>query len=254
MTGRDTGQSRSAPTGALPVCFVTWVLALAIYQFAENTADPDLFGHIAFGQQMLQDRAVTKIELYSWTAPGQPFLNHEFLADLLLGAIYGFAGGSGILLLKIGIGLLTFGLCLRLGGKSLDWPARAFAWGLGALAVVEISFGFAPRPQIFTALFLAGELWILRQIHAGAAGWAWALPPLFVIWFNLHGGALAGTGLLFLTTVVSTGQFLFARRGRGKPGLAGSGLCVGPRGAGGRGNLVWIRAAPANLHRPLPGL
>ena len=122
MTAPGIADSNPLRARALKVLFCGWVLALAIYQFAENTADPDLFGHIAFGQQMLRDRVVEKTELYSWTASGQPFLNHEFLADVMLGGVHLGLGGSGILGLKVAIGLLTFWLCLRLGGAGLVWP------------------------------------------------------------------------------------------------------------------------------------
>src|SRR4051812_47065853 len=66
-------------------CLCLWVLALALYQFSETTADPDLWGHIVFGQQMLKSHAVERTEMYSWTANGQPFINHEYGADLIIG-------------------------------------------------------------------------------------------------------------------------------------------------------------------------
>ena len=191
---------KSARAKVLQFAFCVWVLALAFYQFSENTADPDLWGHVVFGQHMLQTGAVEKTEIYSWTARGRPFVNHEFGADVILGAAHGLLGGAGILLLKMSVGLLTFALCLKLGAEEMPWPRRAVAWAFGALAVVEISYGFAARPQIFTALFLALELWLLRRVHAGAWRWALALPLLFLFWINIHGGALAGFGLLLLST------------------------------------------------------
>ncbi len=199
------------PYPALPVLLSVWVLALAIYQFSENTTDPDLFGHVLFGQQMIQSGAVEKTDIYSWTARGQPFYNHEFLTDLVFARVHQFTGGTGLLLLKLAVGLSAFLLALRLGSVGLNWPRRAFAWILGAVAVVEISYGFAPRPQIFTALALTAELWLLRRIHAGAYRWAMALPLLFAIWINLHGGALAGAGLLFVAAVTTTGTVLLER-------------------------------------------
>ena len=66
------------------------------------------------------------------------------------------------------------------------------AWAFGALAVVEISYGFAARPQIFTALALAAELWILRQIHRGQRALGAARCRRFCLWINTHGGVLAG--------------------------------------------------------------
>ena len=195
----------------LRAALCAWVLLLAIYQLAETTADPDLWGHVVFGQQMLQAGAIERTEMYSWTASGQPFINHEYGADLILGSAHLLFGGAGILLLKLGVGLLTFMLCLRIAARDLSWPASAAAWLFGAIAIVEISFGFAARPQIFTALCLVLLLILLRRIHEGARWWALALPPLFVLWINIHGGALAGVGLILLATGASTLQVLWTR-------------------------------------------
>jgi len=205
-TSVDSTASRGALTRLALLAFV-WILAL--YQFSETTVDPDLWGHVVFGQQMLKDRVVERVEIYSWTVNGQPFINHEYGADLILGATHLLLGGSGILLLKVAIGLLTFGLALRLGTKSLSWPASAVALAIGAVAVSEISFGFAARPQIFTALGVAVELTLLRRIHDGGRRWALAIPLLFAVWINIHGGALAGVGLLGLAAGSTTLQFLW---------------------------------------------
>lgn len=191
--------------------FCAWVFSLALYQFAENTADPDLWAHVLFGEHFLHTGTLHRVEPYSWTAADYPWVNHEVFSEAALGAAHLSLGGKGLLLLKVCIGLLTFGFALTLGGQYLPWPARAVAWALGALAVVEISFGFAARPQIFTALALASQLWISRRIHEGKLAWAIALPLLFVIWINTHGGALAGVVLLFITVVATTMQF-FAKK------------------------------------------
>jgi len=168
---------------------IVWTLALAFYQFSENTADIDLWAHTLFGQQLLHTGVVQKTEIFSWTARGQPWINHEVLSEVALGAAHRIGGGPGILALKILVGFLTLGIAVRLGGRS--------AWLLAPLAVVEISFGFAARPQIFTALGLAVEFWLLRQVYEGRKLWALALPAIFVLWINTHGGALAGLALLF---------------------------------------------------------
>jgi hypothetical protein len=205
--GEDTaGCSR---VRLLRLSFCVLVVLLAIFQFSENTADPDLWGHVVFGQEMMQTHSIPKTEMYSWTAHGQPWVNHECLAEISLGAAHNAMGGSGLLLLKMVIGLLTFGLCLRLGQSDLWWPDRYLAWALAALAVVEISYGFAARPQIFTALFLALELALLRRIHLRYYLWAAVIPVLFAIWINTHGGALAGFGLLGLAAGATTAQFLW---------------------------------------------
>src|SRR5476651_1450348 len=160
--------------------FVACVLCLAIFQFSENTADPDLWAHVMFGQHFLQTGELMKTDPYSWTANGHEWINHEVVAEAALGLAHRWLGGTGLLLLKIVVGLLTFGLALSIATRRMSRETRAVAWAFGALAVVEISFGFAARPQIFSALALAIQLWILREIHRGRWQWALALPPLFV--------------------------------------------------------------------------
>ncbi len=198
-------------SGRLRLAFCALVLSLALFQFSENTADPDLWGHIVFGQQMLQTGSVTRTEIYSWTAHGQPWVNHECLAELALGGAHALLGGPGVLLLKVAVGLLTFIMCLRLAIAELSWPARFVAWAFGAVAVVEISYGFAARPQIFTALALPLELILLRAVHRRKWWCALAFPPLFALWINTHGGVLAGFGLLGLAAGMTTAQTIWEK-------------------------------------------
>jgi hypothetical protein len=187
------------------------VLALAVFQFSENTADPDLWAHTLVGEQILLTGKLQRTEPYSWTAPGTPWINHELLAEIALGAAHKLAGGSGILLLKMLVGLTAFGIALRLGAEDLPWPGRASAWLVGALAVVEISYGFAPRPQIFTALGLSIELWLMRRMARGGGLWAAALPVLCALWVNTHGGVLAGIALLWAAAAALTAQLFWER-------------------------------------------
>lgn len=210
--------------------FCAAVLTLAVFQFSENTVDPDLWGHLVFGQHILHDRAIPKTDIYSWTAFGQPWINHEWVAEVILALFYTAWGGSGVLLLKMVVGLAAFAVCLRLGAQNLSWPARFVAWGFAALAVVEISYGFSARPQIFTALFLSVELLLLQQIHSGKRLWLAALPFLFLVWINTHGGVLAGYGLLGLAAGATTVQLGWKQFRKPQPRIS-------PNGFG--GDLEW---------------
>jgi hypothetical protein len=235
----EAGPEQRKGGRVLALSFCAVIVLLAVFQFSENTADPDLWGHIVFGQHMLHSGGIAKTEIYSWTAQGQPWVNHECLAELALGGAHALMGGSGPLLLKMVAGLLTFGLCLRMGSSNLSWPTRAIAWGFGGLAVVEISYGFAARPQIFTALFLALELWVLRRIHAGSWRWALVLPFLFAIWINTHGGVLAGFGLLGLAAMATTAQFFWSKRRSNEPSANGT------DGSNGLMMVLWLSVVAA---------
>jgi len=191
--------------------FCAFVLALALYLFSENTADPDLWAHTLAGEHILLTGKLQDTEPYSWTARGTPWINHEILAELSLGAAHWLAGGTGILALKMLVGFLTFGIALRIGADDLSWPRRATTWAVGALAVVEISYGFAARPQIFTALGLSIELGLLRLITRGRMRWVLAMPVLFALWVNTHGGVLAGWAVLAVTALAEAAQWIWPK-------------------------------------------
>jgi hypothetical protein len=206
--------------------FVVCVICLAVFQFSENTTDPDLWGHVLYGEHLLQTGHLARTDPYSWTAPGREWVNHEILAESAMALSFRALGGTGLLLLKIATGLATFFIALSIAARRMDEKAKIVTWALGAVAVVEISFGFAARPQILTALALAMELWILRQILYGKWRWALAFPPLFALWINTHGGVLAGLLLLFAAAGAATAQnilktfapdFIGARIEKGPP-------------------------------------
>src|SRR5580704_7102570 len=79
------GVAGNRPARALQTCFCVLVILLAVFQFSENTADVDLWGHVVFGQEMLKTHSIPKTDTYSWTAAGRPWINHECLAEIALG-------------------------------------------------------------------------------------------------------------------------------------------------------------------------
>jgi hypothetical protein len=58
------------------------------------------------------------------------------------------------------------------------------------------------RPQIFTYLFFLVQLLVLNTGSMKREHWLWVLPILFAGWVNLHGGVLAGIGVLALWIAV----------------------------------------------------
>ena len=150
MPHAESANARSE--SLLPRAFVVCVVCIAVFQFSENTADPDLWGHVLYGEHLLQTGNLMRTDPYSWTAFGHPWINHEILAEAAMALAFRALGGTGLLFLKMAVGLVTFFLALSIAAHRQDEKTKLTAWALGALAVVEISFGFAARPQIFTAL------------------------------------------------------------------------------------------------------
>src|SRR5690606_7127210 len=88
--------------------------------------------------------------------------------------------------------------------------------GVLIVALAVISPGATFRPQLFTMSFLAVEMALLlraeRRWDAGARLplEIAVLPPLFLVWANVHGGFLVGIGLFGVYCAVRIGDALLA--------------------------------------------
>jgi hypothetical protein len=220
------------------------VVASALHFLGGRAADPDLWGHLKYGEQILAQGRVPKVDVFSYTAPGQPFYDHEWLSDAAFAALYRVAGAPGLIGLKVALCTLMLLAMLdaartigrEIGGLGSLHPLTVAAVLVLALAVIEPGATF--RPQLFTMAFLAVEGALLsradRRLRGSAAravGWELCvLPPLLLLWANLHGGFVVGVGLLALFAAViaqravigSAGSARDARLDRRALGTAGA--------------------------------
>ena len=182
----------SAAVAWLRRAFFFAVVGFMWWRFSENTADNDLWGHVLYGQRMLHLRGLETVETLSWTAAGQPWINHEVLAEVTMGLVHRLGGGTGLWVMMLVLAGLTLGLAWRAGAGS-DPGRRLIAAALLALSTNFIALGYAVRPQLFTFLFFVITLLLLRRLFAGRLlPWSLALPLVLMLWANTHGGYLAG--------------------------------------------------------------
>jgi hypothetical protein len=220
-----TGPPESVPASPTALRWLQGSLAFAVgcfgwLRFSDNTVDNDLWGHVLYGQRYWLDGEVRGLEIFSWTAYGHPIVNHEYLAELLMGGIHRLGGGTGLWLYMMAMAFVTVLIAFRAGRHSSEsrTPAPAWAsWVLLAASTNFIALGFAVRPQLFTTLGLVLELVLLRRIVNGKFLWALALPPLIALWGNAHGGVLAGVLIIFLMAGVESLRTFWPRLEGGFP-------------------------------------
>ncbi len=174
---------------AVRVCVGTGVALMLLAVAAITVPDPDLWGHVRFGLDMLGTRQLPAIDPYSFTQD-VPWINHEWLSELQMGAAYALAGSTGLALLKAVWLAITAWLAWT-AWRGIDLTARILMGGVVALAIAPAALTL--RPQVWSMLAIA----VLCRL-LGAGQWrplAW-LPVLFMLWANLHGGFVVGLGIL----------------------------------------------------------
>ncbi len=172
-----------------------FVILVAVGLFAmaaRNVTDPDVWWHLRTGQLIAQSGAFVHSDSFSFTRQGQPWINHEWLSDLLLYGIYRIAGWSGLIVVFGAITSLTLMLVfLRSPGKPYF---AALALVLGAYASAP-SWGVRPHT---ISLLLASVFLLVLDGSEERPGLLWWCIPLTLLWVNLHAEYALGIALLGL--------------------------------------------------------
>ncbi len=164
------------------------LVALVVAATLVTRSDPDLWGHVRFGIDILQTWQLPADDPYSFTQD-KPWINHEWLAELAMGAAYAAGGAPGLALLKGGLVSATL---------FVMWTAfrRArLAVQLAALVMLvagSLHVTSPLRPQLWTFLCLA----VLCRLLVAGNGARWWIPAVFLLWANAHGGWVVGLGVL----------------------------------------------------------
>ena len=155
--------------------------------------DSDTNWQIAVGQWILDQRAMPRVDIYSFTKAGEPWASSSWLAQVLYAMSYNLAGWTGpVVLAAISIAA-TFALLTHTLGRRIP----AIHAVLVAMAVLVLSMGhFLARPHVLALPFMVA--WVHGLISASERGEApspWLL-ILIALWANLHGGFVFGLVLV----------------------------------------------------------
>ncbi|MEM7453690.1 MAG: hypothetical protein AAF456_04970 [Planctomycetota bacterium] len=184
-----------------------------------SVADPDLWGHVQFGREVIETGEIAPTNSFSFTAEGYRWINHENLSEIVMAWTFDTFGTGGLIAGKFLLSLFVIGTILwfnfrRQVGLIPNCLLTIFvAWNLG--------YHWSFRPQLSSFLFFTLMVILLQQSFVHWKGhwhlkwfrpklltrgeqpegisysWMharllWIAPVLFVFWTNSHGGFVAG--------------------------------------------------------------
>lgn len=197
--------------------------------------DPDTYWHIAVGQWILDHGALPRVDIYSFTRAGEPWISTSWLAQVLFAKAYDWAGWSGPVVLTALAGAATFALlACYLGARIGEKYAL-----LAAVAALTLSAShLLARPHVLVLpVMLAFVQGLLAASDARKAPPVLLL-PLLALWANLHGSFVLGLALIApialdaLWNADSTGRVTLAMRWLAFGAAALAASCVTPYGWG----------------------
>jgi hypothetical protein len=194
-TGVAGGDRNDAgPWLSVPRLWLVVVLgAIGVMELAQLPSAVDLAYHVKAGELMVAEGAVLRTDVFAWTTAGRPWLNQNWGAQVVL---YWTWRLGGFPLLTVAGALGTVAAWGLVAAACRRWTANLRLVAGAILAgYVAAAAGFSARPQLFSLLLFAAELYLLEAARTRPRV-ALAIPLLMPLWTNLHGAFVVGIGLL----------------------------------------------------------
>ncbi len=230
--------------------FIGLILLSAATAMSYNFADPDLWGHIRYGEDLLRD-GLPAYTTYSYTAQEYKWVNHENFAEIVFAITNAVAGAPGLMLLKTVLAMAAAWLMLQYSQRR---GVHILASGSVLLiAAAVIGYRWAIRPQLLTYMYFTMMMallgyafegwngrWHVRLPWLDKFGWnkeaeeedariaetgerpmeyshlrlrlLWLMPLLICLWTNSHGGFAAGLAI-YTAYLMCRGAEAVMRRG-----------------------------------------
>jgi hypothetical protein len=216
MADGSRSSSVLKPSKALPASWVRWVMPsaadlifvalLCVLAFTQLSTrllgDAGIGWHIRTGQQILATHTIPRVDPFSSTMGGKPWIAWEWLYDLAVGQLEAGPGLNGVIWLTAVVVAAVFAWTFHILVRR---ETNLFvALVLVLLAISAAMIHFHARPHVLTWLFALAWFRILSSTEedclrgkiAGRGWLLWFLPASMVLWANLHGGFLLGFVLL----------------------------------------------------------
>ncbi len=167
-----------------------------------TVADPDLWGYMTFGRLFWDSGIFPYKDIFTYLPTNDQWIYHEWLTGAALYPIYKFTGGFGLIILRALVAFATLGflyLAARIRNSSI---ISTLLWLVLVSPFLRIGFASVLRAQTFTYLFAALTVYLLEKSRSERQWFLLIiLVPIQIVWCNLHGGFLAGHGLIAIYIV-----------------------------------------------------
>ena len=203
----QTGDLRKIPQYILPslaqIAFLIVFIACFTGSGSFLLGDGDTGYHIRAGEIILKDLAVPRHDPFSFITPPLPWTAHEWLSEVVMAIVHNALGLPGIVFLFALLLSTTYWLLFRWIRSS----KRNILVDLLILVLVLLSsrIHWLARPHVFSLLLivLLYQILILHQEDRG--NYLYAIPPMMLLWVNLHGGFIVG---FLIMGIFLSGYFL----------------------------------------------
>ncbi len=188
------------------------IFLIGIVFSIRHSGEPDVWWQIKTGKTILEQGEVPKVDIFSYTYAGTPWLNVKWFTEVIMAWIDSMVGPELIFLLQILVCLITIGLLLKAYktlAKHLNFDYNIHA-PLFCMLILLAGWAFRinGRPEMISHLFTVCYLFIFIKFVANPkTKLSFLLIPFQIMWTNMHEGYGIGIVLLLIFLAGNWGQF-----------------------------------------------
>lgn len=182
--------------------FIYIMLFLLSLFFASscNDYDYDLYARFIVGENFFDKGVFNYNDFLSYT-PTHKWFDHEYGASLIYYLFFKYLGIFGIVLIQA----ITLFLTAFFITKTQSIQKHAYPVTLSLMSVFLLIYSHQNpsliRCHMMSFVFFALFLYILEktriwEINGKKTNIIWLIPPLIILWNNLHGGVVSGIGII----------------------------------------------------------
>lgn len=181
------------------IFYIVFFLFCIAFSTTANGYDYDFWARLIAGMSVVQSGVVLKHDFLSYT-PTHTWFDHEWGSGVIFYLTQHFLSSAGLILLQ---GLLVFLIfftitkIVKLRGVKTTTPYN-FLFYFFAFIAMSATINEPIRSQMFSFLFFTVFLYILELARQNTNKPLFLLPLIMILWNNLHGGCVAGIGLIVI--------------------------------------------------------
>ena len=184
--------------------YITLFLLILAFSTTATHFDYDLWARLIAGMGVIDGGNVLTSDFLSYT-PVHTWFDHEWGSGAIFYAVLKLFGAYSLIILQA---LMLFGIFFVASrvvkNRTNISPYNILFYFFTLMAVME-NLNNPIRCHMFSFLFFTIFIYLLEKVRKGNNKLLFIIPTLIILWNNIHGGVVAGLGLLGMYAV---GEFL----------------------------------------------
>lgn len=189
------------------IFYISLFILILVFSVSVNTLDFDLWARLIAGMGVVEGGHVLKADFLSYT-PVHTWFDHEWGSGVIFYLCLKYFGPYSLIILHA---LLLFGIffvaskVIKLRNSN---PYNILFYFFALMASLNM-LNIPVRCHMFSFLLFTVFIYMLELVRRGKTKLLYLFPLIIIFWNNVHGGVVAGLGLMGMYAV---GEFL-----NGKP-------------------------------------